>query len=115
VTLVTTGAAQPAGVTAVDPTTSGSIVSTTFRFVIVAPPMFATTTLYVIGAPGHAPPVTVFCTWIASTGAGTVNDTGFVNMTVVEHAAVPETNAVFDTAVVAHTGPTTPVIVNVHA
>ena len=37
----------------------------------------------------------------------------FVVITVVEHTPSPATNAVFDTAVVKHTGPTIPVTVNV--
>jgi hypothetical protein len=41
--LVTTAAGQPAGVTAAAPTTTGDIVSSTVRFVIVAPPVFVTT------------------------------------------------------------------------
>ena len=56
----------------------------------------------------------VFVTEIVSSGAGTVNPTAFVSITVVVHAPDPATYAVFDTAVVTHTGPTTPVIVNVH-
>ena len=42
-TLVTTGAAHPAGVPSTDPTITDEIVSTTVRFSIVAPPMFVTT------------------------------------------------------------------------
>ncbi len=113
-TLVTTAAAHPAGVPAADPTTAGEIVSTTVRFSIVAPPVFVTAIEYVIGDPGHGLPVTVFCTETDNTGAGTANPVPFVSRTVVVHAPLPATYAVFVTAVVPHTGPTTPVIVNVH-
>jgi hypothetical protein len=41
-TLVTAGAAQPAGVPAAAPTTTGEMVSTTTKFVIVADPVFVT-------------------------------------------------------------------------
>ncbi len=114
-TLVTTAADQPAGVTATDPTTAGEIVSSIVSAVIVAPPVFVTAIEYVTVDPGHGLPVTVFCTETDSTGAPTANPVPFVSMTVVVQAPDPVTNAVFVTAVVVHTGPTIPVIVNVHA
>jgi len=115
-TLVITGAAQPAGVTAADPTTTGEIVSTTVRFVIVAPPMFATVIAYVIAEPTVVPPVTCFVTVKSITGAVSTKPVDGPDLsTVVVHAPVPITYAVFDTAVSTHTTPTVPVIVNVHA
>ena len=115
-----TGAAQPAGVTPTAPTTTGEIVSSTTRLVIVAPPVFVTIMLYEIGCPGHVPPVTVFVTAIVSSGAGTMNPTPSVNMAVVlncgtvgAHTFIAVTYAVFVTAVRLQTGPTMPVIVKV--
>ena len=83
---------------------------------IVAPPTFVTMMLYPIGCPGHVPPVTVFVTDSASTGAGTVNATGFVYIAVElagTHAFSATTYAVFETVVTRQTGPTVPVIVKV--
>jgi hypothetical protein len=59
--------------------------------------------------------VIVFCTATDRTGAATANPVPFVSRTVVEQPPDPATYAVFVTAVVVHTVPTVPVIVNVQA
>jgi hypothetical protein len=57
--------------------------------------------------------VCVFTTDSPVTGAGTTTPTGLVTSTVVDPALDAITNPVFDTAVVAHTTPYRPEIVNV--
>jgi hypothetical protein len=113
---VPTGAAQPAGVPAEAPTTTGDTVSTTVRFVIVAPPTFATTIVYVTGAPTAPPPAIDFVTVKSTAGAGRTNPVeGLLPADAAAHAPAPTANAVFDTPVSTHTVPTVPVIVNVNA
>jgi len=113
-TLVTTGAAHPAGWSPALPTTTGEIVSVTSMFSIVAPPVFVTTMRYVSNSP--IPGVAGACcftTEMFRIGAGRVNDVRFVYMYVAVHALDPNTYAVLLATVCTHTGPTTPVIVNV--
>jgi hypothetical protein len=115
-TLVTTGADQPGGVPAAWFTTTDETVSTTVRFSIVAAPTFATTIVYVTGAPTTPPPLTCFVTVKSMTGAGNTNpDDGLVLTALSPQYPDPTAYAVFDTAVSTHTVPTTPVIVNVNA
>jgi hypothetical protein len=106
---VATGAAQPAGVPTAAPTT-------TVRFVIVAPPTFATTIVYVTGAPTAPPPAIDFVTVKSTAGAGSTKPVdGLDPADAAAHAPDPTANAVFDTPVCTHTVPTVPVIVNVNA
>ena len=97
-TLVTTAAGHPAGEVPTAPVTTGEIVSSTVRLVIVAPPMFVTTRSYFTGAPAHAPPWIVFCTCTDNTGGGTaaviVADTAAVAISADPHVEVPFTLAV---------------------
>jgi hypothetical protein len=87
---VATGAAQPAGVPATAPTTTGEMVSTTVRFVIVAAPMFATVIVYATGAPAHAPPTSCFVTVKSMVGAARTNPVdGLVLAATAAHAPLP--------------------------
>jgi hypothetical protein len=91
-------------------------VSTTVRFVIVAPPTFATTIVYVTGAPTAPPPAIDFVTVKSTAGAGRTKPVdGLEPADAAAHAPAPTANAVFDTPVSTHTVPTVPVIVNVNA
>jgi hypothetical protein len=111
---VIAGAAHPAGVPAVAPNTTGDTVSTNVRFVIVPPPMFVTTIEYVTGDPTAVPAVTVLTTVKSITGIARMKPVDGVLTAVVEQYPDPIAYAVFDTAVLMQTVPTTPVIVNVN-
>ena len=89
------------------------MVSTTTTLPIVTAPALLTTIRYATPSPIPPPPTCSFATTRLSSGASTVNPTAFVSSVVALQESAARTNAVFETAVAAHTSPTDPVIVNV--
>jgi len=106
--VVTVAAGNPVGWSPAAPVITGDTVSVTTRFVIVAVPVFATTTRYVteLPVPGAAGVCVLSTDSPVRTGGITFPTTLLACVVSTAHEiSPPMTNAVFDTDVVTHTSP----------